>query len=55
MTPNVEQYNCKSFLVLYMPLRQQICADQMYEKLKILTEGLLAKLHPSNLVNTIFY
>ena len=28
---------------------------QMYGKLEKLTEGLLAKEHPSNLVNTIFY
>ena len=28
---------------------------QMYGELEKLTERLLAKLHPSNLVNTIFY
>ena len=48
---------CKFFsreLRLDVSLPSQIYR-QMYGKLQILTEGLLAKLHPSNLVNAIFY
>jgi len=47
-------YICLQFFSRELRLPGQIY-KQMYGKIEKLAEHLLAKLHPSNLVNTIFY
>ena len=53
LCPNLFQYVC-IFFPRTASRRSQFCR-QIYGELEKLTERLLAKLHPPNLVNTMFY